>query len=606
MAEVAPDPPGLPRSDTLPAAFQQDSPRAAETPAETTHGVDPARQLSATAPVAAVRQAPAPGTHGWPDPAAAVAQAPAPSTHGRPDRVEKSLATSPPAAHPSPPTAPAEPAEPLGLGSHNGKNGSGKRSSLSAMITVGGSLAIVLGLFLIVAWAMRKTAPRGSLLLPKEVFEILGRAPLGARQQVQLLRCGNKLLLVSITPGGTETLTEVTDPLEVDRIAGICQQAHPKSATTAFRQVFQQLAPGTPGAANRRNSTIFRPWARDASAIAGRKTMPERESLQIENCKLKIANWQGGAGRRLLGGWPKNSPRPPAVPGRMGEGQGVRAVCNPSPSMALDVSRQPFHLRTLFVLILLLALAPATARAEDAGSRPLALNVPQEFSAGPEKWVSPEGLSSTIQVMLLLTVLSLAPAILLMTTCFVRVAVVLSMLRQALGTQTLPPNQVLISLAMFITLLGHGPDLEAGLRPVDRALYEQADRHGAGLDPGAGPIRQFMSAQIERTGNTEDVLLFWKYASSEPAPAKYDDVPLTVLLPAYMLSELKTAFLIGFQIYLPFLILDMVIASVMVSMGMLMLPPTLVSLPFKILLFVLVDGWHLVVGMLMQSFQVVP
>ncbi len=113
-----------------------------------------------------------------------------------------------------------------------------------------------------------------------------------------------------------------------------------------------------------------------------------------------------------------------------------------------------------------------------------------------------------------------------------------------------------------------------------------------------------MSAQIERTGNTEDVLLFWKYASTEPAPAKYDDVPLTVLLPAYMLSELKTAFLIGFQIYLPFLILDMVIASVMVSMGMLMLPPTLVSLPFKILLFVLVDGWHLVVGMLMQSFQV--
>ena len=119
----------------------------------------------------------------------------------------------------------------------------GKGSPLSAMITVGGSLAIVLGLFFVVAWAMRKTAPRGSLLLPKEVFEILGRAPLGARQQVQLLRCGNKLLLVSITPDGAETLTEVTDPLEVDRIAGICQQAHPKSATTAFRQVFQQLAP---------------------------------------------------------------------------------------------------------------------------------------------------------------------------------------------------------------------------------------------------------------------------------------------------------------------------------------------------------------------------
>ena len=135
---------------------------------------------------------------------------------------------------------------PLGLGSRD-KNAPGKSSPLAAVVTVGGSLAIVLGLFFVVAWAMRKTAPRGSLLLPKEVFEILGRAPLGARQQVQLLRCGNKLLLVSITAGSTETLTEVTDPLEVDRLAGICYQANPKSATTAFRQIFQQLAPKSGG-----------------------------------------------------------------------------------------------------------------------------------------------------------------------------------------------------------------------------------------------------------------------------------------------------------------------------------------------------------------------
>jgi len=249
------------------------------------------------------------------------------------------------------------------------------------------------------------------------------------------------------------------------------------------------------------------------------------------------------------------------------------------------------------------ALAPPAVRGEDAGSKPLSLNLPPEVTAGPEKWVSPEGLSSTIQVMLLLTVLSLAPAVLLMTTCFVRAAVVLSMLRQALGTQTLPPNQVLISLALFITLLVMGPTWK---QVYDQAIVPYTSKQ-IGLEQactqGVAPIRQFMSAQIERTGNTADVLLFWKYASTEPAPAKYDDVPLTVLLPAYMLSELKTAFLIGFQIYLPFLILDMVIASVMVSMGMLMLPPTIVSLPFKILLFVLVDGWHLVVGMLMQSFQ---
>jgi flagellar biosynthetic protein FliP len=259
----------------------------------------------------------------------------------------------------------------------------------------------------------------------------------------------------------------------------------------------------------------------------------------------------------------------------------------------------------LVLTLLFASLAPTNARAGDAGSKPIALGVPQDFSGGPEKWASPEGLSATIQVVLLLTVLSLAPAILLMTTCFVRVIVVLSMLRQALGTQSLPPNQVITSLAMFITLAIMTPTWK---QVYDHSIVPYTNRQ-IGMEEawnrGAAPIRQFMSAQIERTGNTDDVLLFWKYSSSDPAPTKYEDVPTTVLLPAYMLSELKTAFLIGFQIYLPFLILDMVIASVMVSMGMLMLPPTLVSLPFKILLFVLVDGWHLVVGMLMQSFQAV-
>ena len=123
-------------------------------------------------------------------------------------------------------------------------------------------------------------------------------------------------------------------------------------------------------------------------------------------------------------------------------------------------------------------------------------------------------------------------------------------------------------------------------------------------DAGVQPVRRFMSAQIDRTGNNSDVWLFYKYLPpGTPAPQSYDDVPLRVLLPAFMLSELKTSFLIGFQIYLPFLILDLVVASITISMGMLMLPPVLVSLPFKLLLFVLVDGWHLVVGMLLDSFQ---
>jgi flagellar biosynthetic protein FliP len=205
--------------------------------------------------------------------------------------------------------------------------------------------------------------------------------------------------------------------------------------------------------------------------------------------------------------------------------------------------------------------------------------------------------------MLLLTVISLAPAILLMTTCFVRIVVVLGLLRQALGTQQLPPSQVITSIALFLSLLI--------MTPVWKQVYDDAiepyTKKQITLEEawqaGVRPVRQFMSHQIERTGNHEDVWMFYRYLpEGTPAPEYYDDVPLQVLLPAFMLSELKTAFLIGFQIYLPFLILDIVISSITISMGMLMLPPVLISLPFKLLLFVLVDGWHLVVEMLLQSF----
>lgn len=258
-----------------------------------------------------------------------------------------------------------------------------------------------------------------------------------------------------------------------------------------------------------------------------------------------------------------------------------------------------------------LCCAPVNvARADDipkipaqTSSVPDSLGLPEGLAAGPKAWTSPEGLGSTLQVMLLLTVLSLAPAVLLMTTCFVRVVVVLSLLRQALGTQNLPPTQVITTLSLFVTLLV--------MTPVWKQVYDEAvlpyTQHHIGMEQawksGVAPVRRFMSMQIEGTRNTEDVWLFMSYLPKHPKPASYDDVPLQALLPAFMLSELKTAFLIGFQIYLPFLILDMVVASVMVSMGMLMVPPALVSLPLKLLLFVLVDGWHLIVGMLLQSFQ---
>ena len=226
-------------------------------------------------------------------------------------------------------------------------------------------------------------------------------------------------------------------------------------------------------------------------------------------------------------------------------------------------------------------------------------------TSGPQSWTSPEHLRSTLQVLLTMSVISLAPAILLMTTSFVRIAVVLSLLRQAIGAQYLPSNQVITSLALFMSLLI--------MTPVWKDVYDGALVPYTGSSgnisleetwtAGAKPIRKFMSRQIEIANNSDDVWLFYQYLPQDtPAPQTYEDVPLQVLLPAFMLSELKTAFLIGFQIYLPFLIVDLVVSSVTISMGMMMLPPMMISLPFKLLLFVLVDGWNLVVGMLLQSF----
>jgi len=265
---------------------------------------------------------------------------------------------------------------------------------------------------------------------------------------------------------------------------------------------------------------------------------------------------------------------------------------------------------------LLLALTPALAAAQTAASQTSL--IPTSIG-GPTQWTSPEGLSSTIQVMLLLTVVSLAPALLLMTTSFVRILVVMGLLRQALGTQQLPPSQVITSIALFMTVLLMTPVwtevYEEGIKPYTEkqiGLEEAWQR-------GTLPVRKFMAAQITRTENDDDVYLFLKYMPGEVDPetgslpdyvyygatSAENDVPLQALLPAYMLSELKTAFLIGFQIYLPFVILDIVVASVTISMGMLMLPPVLISLPFKLLLFVLLDGWKLVVEMLLNSFEVI-
>ena len=276
----------------------------------------------------------------------------------------------------------------------------------------------------------------------------------------------------------------------------------------------------------------------------------------------------------------------------------------------------------LALLALHYAAAPARAQVANA---PAALPPPgREVAASPPSpapaltipgtggFALPDlsdrkNVSGALQLILLLTVLSLAPALLILMTSFTRIVIVLALLRQALGTQNLPPNPVLIGLSVFMTFLVMAPTLQrinaAALRPYLDGAIDQT----TALDRAAGPARDFMIRQVQQSGNDEDVLLFHDMARrSDPTlvanPRTWGDVGTLSLIPGFVLSELKTAFLMGFRIYLPFLVIDMVVSAVLISMGMMMLPPVLISLPFKLLLFVLVDGWRLVVENLMGSF----
>ena len=254
--------------------------------------------------------------------------------------------------------------------------------------------------------------------------------------------------------------------------------------------------------------------------------------------------------------------------------------------------------------VILLAAAPALAQTTTGGTAAgTAANSPTNIGGVTlPNLTSRENFGSALQLLILMTVLSLAPAIIIMMTSFTRIVIVLSLLRQALGTQQLPPNQILIGLAMFMTFLVMGPTLQAvNERALQPYLAGTIDDRTA-LETAAIPVRGFMISQIEKFENGADVQMFHQFGG-KPEATSWDEVSTFTLVPAFMLSELKTAFLMGFTIYLPFLVIDMVISTVLISMGMMMLPPVLVSLPFKLLLFVLVDGWRLIVQNLMGSFR---
>lgn len=209
----------------------------------------------------------------------------------------------------------------------------------------------------------------------------------------------------------------------------------------------------------------------------------------------------------------------------------------------------------------------------------------------------PENVSSTVKLLLLLTVFSVAPGILILMTCFTRIVIVLSFVRTSLATQSMPPNQVLIGLALFLTFFIMAPTFSEINKEALTPLMDNKISLDEAYTKAEEPIKEFMSKHTRQ----KDLALFMNYAKMDK-PESLKDIPLTTIVPAFAISELKTAFQIGFMIFIPFLIIDMVVASVLMSMGMMMLPPVMISLPFKILLFVLVDGWYLIVKSLLQSF----
>jgi len=317
--------------------------------------------------------------------------------------------------------------------------------------------------------------------------------------------------------------------------------------------------------------------------------------LEVEGERLVVGASEGGVALLRVLAPAQEAPAP-----EEGEGETLGEATGTKPRWAETSRKLAAFLRTgagaLCLGGLLLGLDPGQASAQEVSVDQTASSPSLTLSLGTAS--EPEGVSGTLQLLALLTMVSVAPSLLLMATCFTRVVIVLAFLRQAIGVQHLPPNQVLVGLALFTTLFVMAPIGEQ-IRVDAYAPYvaheipaEEAARRAV------VPVRRFL-AEFTRE---RDLALFLQYAEGEP-PEDLTNVPLTTLLPAYMLSELRTAFEIGFMIYLPFLVIDLVIASMLISMGMIVLPPVVISLPFKLMLFVLLDGWNLVLGSLMTGLR---
>ena len=436
----------------------------------------------------------------------------------------------------------------------HGKSFSSANSLLSTTI----SLGLIVGTIILVGRWMKRNGFQGTRSLPLEAFELLGRRQIEPRVAVHLVRCGNRILILGVGAEGVRTLSEIEDPAEVQRLTSTCQ-----GTATVDNVVVEpdpkRTTPATP------LSTLAR---RGLAALVGLSLL-----FAVEAAYAQSARGQTGVRSKDLADGPR--------PARQ---RAVQQAAFDEPVPRVEAK-------------------PAADRA-DVDSQAL---------------ISPQQMELSLKMIALMTVFSLAPSILMMTTCYVRFIVVLGLLRQALGSQQGPPNQVLAAICMMLTLLVMSPvwqrsyregiqpytSPEAGQRPLDESTA---------LARTLAPVRTFMSLQIDKAGNADAVwmLLDFQRPADDASqsrdwnePQSYDDVPFTVLAPAYLLSELKVAFLIGFQLFLPFLVIDLVVATVLTSLGLTMMPPSMVSLPFKLLLFVLIDGWFLTVGMLLESVRVV-
>ncbi len=258
-----------------------------------------------------------------------------------------------------------------------------------------------------------------------------------------------------------------------------------------------------------------------------------------------------------------------------------------------------------FALPLLVALCLVGCCAGQAHAAPAGLpglSLPTIPGSGPAK--SPQQVANTLQILLLLTVLTLAPALLIMTTAFTRIVIVLSFLRSAIGTQNIPPNQVMLGLALFLTFFVMAPTFNQINQDAAQPYLAGKMPFPTAIERGTTPLRRFMVAQTYK----DDLKLFLQMSKTPPPkitdpnhPA--DSLPMTVVVPAFVISELKTGFIFGFIVYIPFVIIDLVVSSLLMSMGMMMLPPTVISLPAKVLVFILADGWHAIAGSLAASYK---